>query len=179
MSLKLTHLGELLIAEMLSSLTERRKLDRVRCARSKVRLTEDLQTDAPKFLPEKARLCVQAEARTYSCDGAQVVDVLCACNDHAVALEAKLGDTRMTPREFKDRFCRPCEMSKHQPSRLRGRMVAVLDGSLPFASSQVLALVDQRALPVDGNWWLVIRRNAWSGWENCELPVRHAHIVVR
>jgi hypothetical protein len=180
--IKLTHVGELLIEAMLRLLKERRKLDQLRCARTDTKFTKDLGTGAPTFLPEKALLRVRTKETTYSCDGAQAVDILCTCNNHAVAIEAKLGDTRMTRDAFKKRFCDPCEVQERHPSLLKGSMVAVLDGDLPFRRPQVFATTGEGTWPLSENWWLVIREHIWKdSWDKPKgrpLPVRHARILV-
>jgi hypothetical protein len=78
------------------------------------RLTEPL-----KFSADEASVTVHTEDCEYACDGEQTVDILCRGGEQALAIEAKLGETRMKPAEFKASFCLPREISRHSDSRLR------------------------------------------------------------
>ncbi len=105
MPIELTHIGEPIVAAMLSSLARRDLLGNVQCRASHASLAQDAGTTTPEFLADEARLTVVSAEQRYSCDGAQTVDVLCAGPERAVAIEAKLGDTRMTFGAFRERSC--------------------------------------------------------------------------
>src|SRR5438093_9186753 len=101
MSIKLSHVGEVLIAEMLTQSALRRQLNQFRCAVIGVSLADDIQNqglDLPaRFIADEASLSLRCGGNTYSCDGAQTVVVLCAGqNDCVIALVAKLGVSRLT-----------------------------------------------------------------------------------
>ncbi len=175
MTIALSHLGEPLIAEMLSSLSERSLLGQVRCAATGVTLAEDLGGERATFLPDQALLRLEAEGLAIACDGAQTVDILCIGQDRAVAMEAKLGDTRLSKVAFRNRFCGLCGVSGHRQPRLTGSMTAVLDGLLPFAASRIAFTQDQ-AWELPEHWWLVVRERIWINWRQSS-PVRFARIL--
>jgi len=185
MSIKLSHVGEVLIAEMLTQSALRRQLNQFRCAVTGVSLADDIQNqglDLPaRFIADEASLSLRCGGNNFSCDGAQTVDVLCAGqNDRAIAFEAKLGKTRMSVPEFKKRFAVPCEISRHKDARLRGSMVAVLDRALPISGDlQITASVADREWTVAKPWWLVIRATTFAHWRVPEhLPIRHARVLL-
>jgi len=149
----------------------------VSCAATGTSLACDLDTALPEFLADQAVLRVRSAEQTYSCDGAQTVDVLCVGQQHAVAMEAKLGETRMSLTEFPKRFCGQCGISGHADPRLTGNMIAVLDRLLPFANGRVFATVGDRSWPLSAHWWLVVRGCVWRSWAN-HPPVRLARILV-
>lgn len=177
MTIELAHVGEALITEMLSRLSARGQLDRVCCAATGTTLASELDTASPQFLADQALIKVHSPQQTYSCDGAQTVDVLCVGEQRAVAMEAKLGETRMSRTEFPKRFCGQCGISGHTDPRLTGNMIAVLDRLLPFANGRVFATVGNRSWPLSEHWWLVVRECVWKHWAT-QLPVRLARILV-
>jgi hypothetical protein len=80
----------------------------------------------------------------------------------------KLGISRMAPGEFGRRFLRPCAVSKHVPHRVKGNMIAVLDGCFSAAGVADLSLT---AVPNVGqpltlvrSWVLLIRRKIAKAW---------------
>jgi hypothetical protein len=181
--LELTHIGEDLIAEMLNSLALRRQLSRVTCAVSGRSLADDIRDsglgESVVFRADDALLAVRNGACEYACDGEQKVDVLCAGTASAIAFEAKLGETRMRPSEFRKRFCGPCETT-HSGSRLSGSMVAVLDRNLPFSgASDLIANVEDAQWTLVGPWWLVVRQCVLDRWQKAaDIPVSSARILV-
>lgn len=183
MPIELSHIGEDLIAEILRTLAEQQKLHKVICAISGRSLIDDLRDfelgEILTFRAEEASLAVHVGCNVYACDGEQRVDVLCTGNRRAIAFEAKLGETRMTPAEFRKRFCTPCEISNHADSRLRGNMIAVLERSLPFGDTSILIAeteANQSTLAVP--WWLVVRQVIANRWQRSnDLPVNHARIL--
>lgn len=184
MPIALSHIGEDLIAEMLSSLAQRQQLNQVVCAVSQSSLADDIKNaglgQPLSFRAEDATLVVQADDSEYACDGEQKVDVLCAGGCNAIALEAKLGETRMASAEFRKRFCTCCVESKHSDKRLRGSMIAVLERSLPFTGTPTLtAKADGKQWNLAGAWWLVIRQSVFDKWQKAEdIPVKSARILV-
>jgi hypothetical protein len=177
-TIELSHVGEAVITELLSRLSAKGRLDRVCCNATGASLVSDLDPTWPRFLADAAQLRISSDEVTYSCcDGAQTVDVLCVGQQRAVAIEAKLGLTRMSPSEFPKRFCHPCGVSGHADPRLTGSMIAVLDRLLPFTNGRVVATVNDQSWPLAPNWWLVLRAPVWRGWA-ARLPVRFARILV-
>jgi len=176
LTIDLSHLGEPLVAAMLRALASRQQLERVVCAASRVSLAEDLPAGELAFIPDKALLRVHSAQGIYACDGSQTVDVLAAAGERAVALELKLGLTRMTFRAFRDRFCDPCCISAHEHPSLNGSMVAVLDRLLPFDEDRIEAFDGDISWTLTSHWWLVVRRQVWQGWRN-KIPVESARIL--
>jgi hypothetical protein len=169
MPLPLSHVGEDLIAEMFSSLSERRELASLACAFTGRTLADDVRdcaiTQPLMFCADAALPKVDASGQVYMCDGEQTVDVLYVGGKDALAIEAKLGETRMGTAEFKRRFCLPCEISRHSDSRLRGSMIAVLDRSLPFSGPyRINAQIDDAQWTVAVAWWLVVRQSVLDRW---------------
>ena len=177
MTIELSHIGEVLISELLSRLCTAERLDQVRCKVTGISLASDLDTLSPRFIADQAQLRVQTDDATYACDGAQTVDVLCVGQQRAIAMEAKLGLTRMSPSEFPKRFCDPCSISGHSDPRLNGSMIAVLDRRLPFVNGRVCARIGDQGWLLGPHWWLVVRERVWNSWA-VVLPVRLARILV-
>lgn len=178
MPFELTDIGERIVKEMLEAVASRRQLHSVQCQVTQANLEEDVGTATPKFFEDKARLKVSSAGRTYFSDGAQTVDILCCGPKWAVAIECKLGDTRMTVAPFQQRFCNPCGISRHPDGRLTGSMVALLDRRLRFPVEHIRAvLTPERSWPLRKKWWLVIREQVWKKWRN-PLPVQSARVLI-
>lgn len=182
MSIKLSHIGEELIAEMLRSLAQRHELDRVVCAVSRRSLAKDIQEadlgEPLAFRAEDASLIVRDDGLAYACDGEQKVDVLCTGEYRAIAFEAKLGETRMGSAEFRRRFCTRCEKSKHTDLRLSGSMVAVLERSLPFDGAPALiGEIEGDQWTLVQPWWLVVRQSVVDKWRG-DIPVTSARVLI-
>lgn len=184
MPIQLSHIGEDLIAAMLDSLANRGVLSRVTCAISGRSLADDIRegglAEPIAFRADDAMLVIHVGDIAYACDGKQTVDVLCTGGEHAIAVEAKLGETRMGTAEFRKRFCLHCQKSKHSDSRLSGRMVAVLERSLPFEGlSRLVAQVDDAQWTLAEPWWLVVRQSVLDKWRKSnDFPVTSARILV-
>jgi hypothetical protein len=176
-TIELSHIGESLIAEMLSRLSAQGQLQQVCCAVTGIDLTYDLGAASGSFFPNQASVQIHSHGQTFFCDGAQKIDVLCVGEEGAIGIEAKLGETRMSLSEFPKRFCKSCEISGHIDPRIKGNMVAVLDGSLPFEDRRILATLGNRSWPLPMHWWLVIRERVWTSWMR-SVPLRFARILV-
>jgi hypothetical protein len=116
-TIELSHLGEAVVSELLTRLSVMGRLDRVLCKATGTSLASELDTGSPRLVADQALLRVHSDKVTYSCDGAQTVDILCVGQQQAVAMEAKLGVTRMASGEFPKRFCGPCGISGHADPR--------------------------------------------------------------
>jgi hypothetical protein len=182
--IELSHLGEDLIAEMLNSLAKRQELSHVICARTSRSFADDVREcglgESLGFRADDALLVVRNGVSEYACDGEQKVDVLCTGVARAIAIESKLGETRMSSSEFRKRFCVRCEKSKHLNSRLSGSMVAVLERCLPFDDApDLVAHVDDDEWDIAQPWWLVVRQSVFSKWQKADdFPVASARILV-
>jgi hypothetical protein len=183
MPIELTHIGEDLVAAMLESLCHRNELSRVVCDVSGCTLAADIEEsglgNAVHFRADDANLMVESGKRTFSCDGEQKVDVLCAGQNRAIAFEAKLGIERMGAADFRKRFCTRCERSKHADDRISGSMVAVLERSLPFEEDcNLVARTGKGQWHVARPWWLVLRESIVTKWRKSgNFPVTSARIV--
>lgn len=183
MPIELTHIGEDLVAAMLESLCHRNELSRVVCEVSGSTLADDIDGgrlgEAIHFRADDANLIVESGKRTFSCDGEQKIDVLCAGEDRAIAFEAKLGIERMGAAQFHRRFCTPCEKSKHSDNRISGSMVAILERSLPFEGDcNLVALTAKSQWHVGRTWWLVLRQSIVTKWRKAgSFPVTSARLV--
>jgi hypothetical protein len=187
MPLQLSHIGEELIAEMLACVAERGDLANVACQLTGRTLADDVReyglTGPLSFRADQASLRVNIDNRDYDCDGAQTVDILCAGGGQALAIEAKLGYTRMAPAEFIKRFCVPCEISRHPDGRLCGKMIAVLERSFPEAvpiPSRLVCRIDDMEWTAAVAWWLVVRRSVLKQWKKSGQPAflsRSARVI--
>lgn len=169
--LELFHIGEELIAEILTELAERTDLGNVQCELTGRSFAEEWDKagviEAPKFYADEASVHVDTDAGTYDCDGEQSVDVLCVAGGKAVAIEAKLGTSRVTPSEFQKRFCVPCEVSRHADRRLRGNMIAVLQRSFADACprpGEVSCRINGHCTTLSTTWWLFLGRSVITQW---------------
>lgn len=187
MAIELFHVGEILVAEILSRLQDRGALDQVLGVVSGDGSTVSLLSDLKaadvglqvRFAADSASVVVHSGSESFSCDGAQTIDVLCyGSNGFAVALEAKLGETRMRSGEFRSRFCVSCERADHLDARVRGSMVAVLEHDFPFLEeAELIAHIDDQEWRVHRAWWLVVRRQVWKSWRGM-APVRNARVLL-
>lgn len=188
MPLELSHIGEELVARMLSEISRGGELGRVCCAMSGRSFLDDVQSAGLRepldFWPNKAALRVRAGGGDYPCDGAQTIDVLCAGGQHAIAVEAKLGTALMSFARFHARFRAPCSFSRHPDRRLRGNMIAVLERSIPEADPRRVRLtgeVEGREFAISRTWWLVLRRSVLERWRagwNDGSRIRFARLVA-
>ena len=184
----LHHVGEVVLAELLKALVERRELDTVPCVHHHActlgRVVHEAGLAAPFTFEANVGLGpVTLAGSQLLFDGAHEVDVLCQGTDgRGLALEAKLGTDRMAAAEFKKRFLAPVAVTSHKPNgRVKGSMVAILNhrfiealGALPIRTQRAPAaeLVE--------SWALVIREEVWRGWAKRGMPSFAAtcHIMV-
>jgi hypothetical protein len=184
MPIELSHIGEDLIAEMLRSLAHRRLLSRLTCAMSGRSLVDDIAEQvlgsSIEFHSDDATVTVNNAGVTYRCDGEQKVDVLVAGAGRGIAVEAKLGVTRMSPAEFRRRFCETCAQSSHANQRLSGSMVGVLERSLPFdGQSTLVASIGHQGWTLAEPWWLVVREPVLGQWRKVkDFPVHWARVLL-
>jgi len=173
---------------MLARLAAQGQLSRITCARIGTSLAADLThsgvTEPLRFVADQATLRVEAPNVTLQCDGFQRLDVLCAgSNGRGLAVESKLGITRISASAFADRFCRACTSSGHGDPRLRGQMPALLDRKIELpeesqSQTTLIATVADESWTVAQNWWLVLRREVLERWPLASLSLRYARIVA-
>ncbi|NUQ72765.1 MAG: hypothetical protein HUU21_04340 [Polyangiaceae bacterium] len=186
MHFELTHIGEALVAEMLQRIATRRDLMMLRCEHSGTSLGDDVAaldpSSAPRFIPEGGRVEASHAGGTAMCDGEQRIDVLCAGRTSALAMELKLGETRLSPGAFASRFLCPCTTSRHAPPRISGKMPAVLERLLPSPFETLHAVIGAERYALANHWWLVLRAKVWNSWAKraagSPLPTRLARVLL-
>lgn len=153
-TLALTHLGEILIAEMFNASPA------VRAA---------LGALAGRDL---AAFKAVAEAPLASCgplgfDGASRIDVALVdpAGPSCVACEAKLGLELMAKRSFEKRFLGACSTS-HKGKRVRGSLPAILERKLPSVAARtpLKTRIDGAHRIVERRWILIVRRPVAARW---------------
>ena len=104
----------------------------------------------------------------YRFDGMSRVDCLVARGSAGLAIEVKLGISRMAPGEFRRRFLRPCAGRSTQRARIKGNMIAVLDGCFSTAGFADLSLTAApnvgQPLTLVQSWVLLIRHKVAKAW---------------
>ncbi len=149
--ISLSHVGELLIARMLSeSESARRYL----------------------FPPSTAEnnLVVLPKVRLEQCgelifDGAHNIDVAVLDGDICHAIEPKLGFTRLGKNAFEQDFLADCGTS-HGGTRVSGSMIAILEGKLPQGCHEMPLSIthENRTYKVSEHWILICRKNVFNRW---------------
>jgi hypothetical protein len=165
MPISLSHLGEVIVAEM----AERKRAATL----DALGLTELADLNHVRALDRFAFYeCRLARHHGYIFDGASRIDVvLWVRPDLAVALELKLGATRLTKSRIDGEFLLDCRTS-HKDKRIAGNMMAILDRR--FAT---IAPVDGLSVELDGsvvqlsrNWFVVTRQSVLNGWAGDSRP---------
>lgn len=165
MPISLSHLGEVIVAGMAErertatldalGLTESADLNHVRAV--------------DKFAFHERRL---TRHHGYIFDGASRVDVVLWIRpDLAVALELKLGATRLTKSRIDDEFLRDCRTS-HNGQRIAGNMMAILDrrfGRIAPADGLSVDL-DDAAVQLSRDWLVVTRASVLDKWVGDDRP---------
>jgi hypothetical protein len=166
------HIGEELIARMLTDIASRDLLGDVHCELTGRTLLLDFADcgllDGFELHTDSASLRIDTTEGDFECDGAQTVDILCTGERRALAIEAKLGDARLGPNDFRQRFCVPCEVSRHKDRRLRGNMIAVLERSFADecpTSTGITCTANGSSWPLSVAWWLFLRRPVILQWK--------------
>lgn len=165
MPISLSHLGEVVVAEM---------ADRKRCETvDALGLTEmaDLNhiCSIKRFAHHESRL---ARHQKYIFDGASRVDVVLWIQKNlAVALELKLGETRLTKTRVDGEFLTVCRPS-HNDSRLAGNMIAILDrrfGDLAPKDGLSVQFGDT-VVSLARDWFIVTRQSVLDRWIGDDRP---------
>lgn len=174
--LKPEHFGEPLVAALLQRIVNEAKLQEVPCYSAVDRLETTLATALTRLNFGNALqvgcnaglspICI--DGNSYPFDGFSQIDCLLTDSEKAVAIEVKLGTTRMAGAEFRNRFLTPCKWSKHIPPRITGNMIAILDGRFENSELSKFALSTAVAsglpLPVLQSWILLLRTEVWNKW---------------
>jgi hypothetical protein len=186
--LRLTHVGEPLVAAMLQRLADEERLSEIVCRRigppsGDERLGSGLERiglKAPfEFLAEEAKLHIATSTGRYVCDGAQKVDVLCVgLNAVAAAFELKLGINGLGASVFAKRFCKGCDVVH---GRVKWPMVSVLERRVNGVAPDFVLRASgrDRLWKVAKNWWLVMRTAVWAQYEiRGKPPLEHASVIL-
>jgi hypothetical protein len=165
MPISLSHLGEVIVAKM----AERERLKTI----DALGLTESADLDHVRTVGRFAfHECKLAPHHGYIFDGASRVDVILWIRpDLCIALELKLGATRLTRTRINDEFLDDCRTS-HNGRRIAGNMMAILDrrfGHTAPADGLEVELYDTR-VPVSRNWFVVTRQSVLDKWVGEERP---------
>lgn len=116
--------------------------------------------------------CKLARHNGYTFDGASRVDVVLWIRPNlAVALELKLGATRLTKTRIDDEFLRECRTS-HNGTRIAGNMMAILDrrfGKIAPADGLNVEL-GVALVSVSRHWFVVTRQSVLDRWVGDDRP---------
>ncbi len=158
--LELSHVGEILIAQILSGSPAARMLIR------------------SIGFPIRENLAIIPEVHLSSCgplafDGTHRIDIAVLDLDNKICFpfEAKLGLDRLGKNEFEKRFLNHCGTS-HKNTRVRGSMIAILERLLPEqCKGQELTVKYQNQIyPVSKKWGLICRAQIIKKWINNGSP---------
>ena len=186
-ALKLHHIAEHLLCALLADLATRGTLGELACVRHDGCTVASVTGSAgvgpfQTFVPNAKLKPVEIEGSEYLFDGAHEVDILCVSSTaQAFPLEAKLGVARLSASKFSQRFLSPPEFSRHDPPRIKGSMLAILDRepTSRLGRSRLHGAVDS-APQLSQPWGLVIREDTWRHWQaNGEPSLRpNAHVFL-
>jgi len=165
MPISLSHLGEVIVAEMAERKREAmiHALGLTNCA--------DLHhvRGIEKFAFSECKI---AKHHGFIFDGASRVDVALWIQPQlAIALELKLGETRLTKTRIDDEFLIDCRLS-HNKSRIAGNMMAILDRRFGnFAPPDGLSVeLGSKAVTLSRDWFVVTRQCVLDRWGGDARP---------
>ena len=165
--IELSHVGEILIAEILTRSSAARQMLRA----------------AGFAVSEK--LAIVPEVRPNNCgplafDGTHRIDVALVDLDAQVCspFEAKLGLDRLSKNEFSKRFLSQCGTS-HKDTRVSGSMIAILERMLPAQCNEELLTIDYQSqtYPVSATWGLICRAKVIEKWRINGAPAFSANCI--
>jgi len=165
MPISLSHLGELIVAEM---------ADRKRCETlDALGLTQLADVEHVVSVKRFAHHeCQLAQHGKFIFDGASRVDVVLWIQPQlAVAMELKFGETRLTKTRIDSEFLTDCRLS-HNDTRIAGNMMAILDRRFnDLASKEGLSIeINKYVVPLARNWFLVTRKTVLDRWVGDSRP---------
>lgn len=167
--IQLSHIGEELIAQMLSD---------SEAVRNAVCGGYVSTSQACTFVPE-LRL---NNCGAFGFDGVHKIDVAVQNPETGICypIEAKLGFDRLSKNEFEKRFLGECGTS-HGNSRVKGSMIAILERKLPQACrGQGLSVSwEGREFCVSTSWVLVARKAVIEKWKESQAPrlSNNCHVI--
>lgn len=157
-SLKLSHIGEPLVAAMIDKSSAVKNL-----------LLNDTTGHGNCAVECEAPLD-RWNGRIF--DGAHRVDVgiFDLRRRTCKAIELKLGKTRMGATEFARRFVQPCGAS-HNDTRVKGSVISILERHLADSVHAPIELVRNKVtFTLERNWILVVRQSVLSSWSTSGPP---------
>lgn len=165
MPISLSHLGEIVFAEMANRKPESALQALELCEISDL----DFVLSRDRFAFHETKLCPHGK---YSFDGAHRVDVTLRIRpDLAVACELKLGSTRLTKSRIDKELLRECHLS-HNDTRISGNMMAILDqrfGSIAPSEGLSVELGDE-PVPLARCWFVIVKRQVLERWTGDAKP---------
>lgn len=154
-SLKLTHIGEEILCRMYNSSESVRNY-----LQEKMTQHLDLsKTNAKTELP-------LSKCDAYTFDGAHRIDVGIVFEeyDKCMAIECKLGLTRLSVNQFESRFLVECFLS-HKNARISGKMISIYERRLPNNLKEHDVIVNKN-YKLHDEWFLVLRQDTINSWHN-------------
>lgn len=170
MSISLSHLGEIVFAEMANGKPESvlRALGLCEIADLDFVLSQD------RFAFHETKLSPHGG---YGFDGAHRVNVTLWIRPNlAVAYELKLGSTRLTKSRIDEELLKDCRLS-HNDTRVAGSMMAILDrrfGSIAPSEGLSVELGDQ-TVPLARCWFIIVKRQVLERWTVDARPAFSDH----
>lgn len=158
--IQLSHIGETLLAQMLSdSESVRNSL-----------FGNFVSSSQPNTFVPELRL---NKCGAVDFDGVHKIDVAALCPETGICypIEVKMGFDRLGKNEFEKRFLGECGTS-HGNTRVKGSMISILEGKLPQpCKGQVLTVSWQgRQFTVSPLWVLVARKSVTKKWKESKAP---------
>lgn len=158
--IQLSHIGEELIAQMLSE------------------STETMEAVCGNFPAADRKNTAVPEIRLNNCgtlgfDGVHKIDVavLNSVTNKCYPIEAKLGFDRLSKNEFEKRFLKECGTS-HNDTRVSGSMISILERKLPNAcSNNDLSVTHGGGVySLTPAWSLICRKAVIQKWQQNGQP---------
>ena len=173
-----THIGEPLVARLLSGIAAGRGLAAVQCECDGINTTcagSNLQTTLDNLAPNQSWTFapnVQLQPLQYGShelkfDGAHQIDCLIHSGNCGLPLEIKLGKKRLNANRVNSEFLRSCfpRCDKHGKHWMKGNMMAVFERNWPSElAGQDLCAANSGSPVLSLDWWLVVRRRIRDNW---------------
>lgn len=182
-SLCLHHVGEIVLARLLDTLSRVDRLNAVECKLhagcSLLSVLRSAGVAQPYAFAVNAKLApTMLDGTSVRFDGAHGVDVLCHDTGHGVAIEAKLGVDRVSRREFTKRFLGPITLSTHKSARMSGSMTAILNYRGMGDRRHLALRTREPSVELCSPWFLVIRAATWRAWTSHCPDLSNAHVAT-
>lgn len=185
------HFGEPLIREILHRIAEKNMLGIVPCYsltnKQPSTLVETMQAlgllSTVRFHENVSLAPIECSEGTFKFDGFSRIDCLIEDGQRAIGIEVKLGTQRLSASDIQSRFLKDCSWSKHIPPKIKGNMIAILDGRFcqpELASVSLKAEVAaDNVVPLLKTWFLLLRRQVWRRLQvNPPSIQRTCHVLI-